>query len=215
MQKRGKEDKEKLVMEKEEGKRLEKKQRETRIKKDIERVLREIQFMEEEEERHSPSLEEESVTPYLSVCGRLKLHILNCVKYYYGRKMNDNHKREQTLQRNSIKTGPRYAELFWLLEERRRLMFLIKWTELTKEEIMEREWQRIGQCEIRRIKIYQIKTDTSEGPNDIGIVVEGMKVLTTLGNLPRACAMLIGLAYAVNLAYPKKLRVSIKLRSTL
>lgn len=63
---------------------------------------------------------------------------------------------------------------------------------------------------LQRIKIYHIKTETSEGPNDIGIVVEGIKVLTALGNLPRACAVLIGLAYAVNLAYPKELRYTLE-----
>ncbi|CAN0086299.1 unnamed protein product [Lampetra planeri] len=57
---------------------------------------------------------------------------------------------------------------------------------------------------VQRIKIYNIKTNTS-GPDDIGIVVEGMKVLTALGNFPRACFMLVGLAYALNLAYPKEL----------
>uniref|UniRef100_A0A3P8Y9H4 Uncharacterized protein n=1 Tax=Esox lucius TaxID=8010 RepID=A0A3P8Y9H4_ESOLU len=59
-----------------------------------------------------------------------------------------------------------------------------------------------------KINIYHIKTTTPEGPDDIGIVVEGVKVLTTLGNFPRACSMVIGLAYAVNLAYPKELDYS-------
>ncbi|KAJ8288519.1 hypothetical protein COCON_G00011780 [Conger conger] len=58
----------------------------------------------------------------------------------------------------------------------------------------------------QRMKIYSIKTNTSDGPDDVGIVVEGMKVLTALGNLPRACSMLLGLTYAVKLAYPKELR---------
>lgn len=48
---------------------------------------------------------------------------------------------------------------------------------------------------VQRMKIYNIKTNTLEGPDDIGIVVEGMKVLTALGNFPRACSMLVGLAY--------------------
>ena len=45
-----------------------------------------------------------------------------------------------------------------------------------------------------------------KGPDNIGIVVEGITVLTALTNFPRACAMLVGLTYAVNLAYPKELR---------
>ncbi|XP_034528957.1 uncharacterized protein LOC117804729 [Notolabrus celidotus] len=135
-------------MEKEERKRLEKKQRETRMKKDIDRVLREIQFMEEEEERSGPSLEEDSWTPYLSLCSRLQLLLLNCERYYYVMKKNKYHKREQTLQKKSIKTGSSYSELLWLLEERRRLMVYIKQTELEKEEVIEKVWQRIEQWKV-------------------------------------------------------------------
>lgn len=63
---------------------------------------------------------------------------------------------------------------------------------------------------VQRTKIYNIKTTTPEGPDDIGIVVEGVKVLTALGNFPRACSMVVGLAYAVNLAYPKELRYTLE-----
>ena len=59
---------------------------------------------------------------------------------------------------------------------------------------------------VQEMKIYSIQTNLSEGTEDIGIVIDGTKVLTALGNFPRACAMLIGLMYAVNLAYPKELR---------
>uniref|UniRef100_A0A3Q3NJC8 Uncharacterized protein n=1 Tax=Labrus bergylta TaxID=56723 RepID=A0A3Q3NJC8_9LABR len=56
------------------------------------------------------------------------------------------------------------------------------------------------------MKIYRIKTNVSEDPEDIGIVVDGVKTLTALKNFPRACSMLVGLTYAVDLAYPKELR---------
>ncbi len=59
---------------------------------------------------------------------------------------------------------------------------------------------------VQEMKIYSIQTNLSEGTEDIRIVIDGTKVLTALGNFPRACAMLIGLMYAVNLAYPKELR---------
>nr|XP_033491956.1 uncharacterized protein LOC117262879 [Epinephelus lanceolatus] len=61
---------------------------------------------------------------------------------------------------------------------------------------------------VQSLKIYNIKANTSEDPDDICIVVEGVKVLTALGNFPRACSLLFGLMYAVNLAYPKELRYS-------
>lgn len=59
---------------------------------------------------------------------------------------------------------------------------------------------------VQRMKIYTLKTITSEGPDYIGIAVEGIKVVTALGSFSRACSMLVGLAYAVNLFYPKELR---------
>ncbi|KAJ4946958.1 hypothetical protein JOQ06_009001 [Pogonophryne albipinna] len=51
--------------------------------------------------------------------------------------------------------------------------------------------------------IYRAKNNATE---DIGIVVEGIKVLTALGTFSRACSLLIGLAYTLNLAYPKEIR---------
>lgn len=56
---------------------------------------------------------------------------------------------------------------------------------------------------VQEMKIDSIQTNLSEGTEDIGIVIDRTKVLTALGNFPRACAMLIGLTYTVNLAYPK------------
>ncbi|KAK5609768.1 hypothetical protein CRENBAI_023006 [Crenichthys baileyi] len=56
------------------------------------------------------------------------------------------------------------------------------------------------------MKVYSMQTDLSKGTKDIGIVIDGTKVLADLGNFPRACAMLMGLTYALNLAYPKELR---------
>ena len=58
---------------------------------------------------------------------------------------------------------------------------------------------------LQKMRIYTLKTSTSEDP-DVGIVVDGVKVLSALSNMPRACSMLVALAYAVNLAYPKELR---------
>ncbi|KAK2864645.1 hypothetical protein Q7C36_003799 [Tachysurus vachellii] len=44
---------------------------------------------------------------------------------------------------------------------------------------------------------------TSNGPKNIGIVIEGIKVITGLGDIARACSVLLGLTYALNLDYPK------------
>ncbi|KAJ4935044.1 hypothetical protein JOQ06_007822 [Pogonophryne albipinna] len=58
-----------------------------------------------------------------------------------------------------------------------------------------------------RMTIYRAKNNATK---DIGIVVEGIKVLTALGTFPRACSLLIGLAYALNLAYPKEIRQTLE-----
>ena len=63
---------------------------------------------------------------------------------------------------------------------------------------------------VQSLKIYSTKANTAEDPDNIGIVVDGVKVLTALGNFPRACSLLVGLAYAVNLAYPKELRYTLE-----
>uniref|UniRef100_A0A3Q3GTT7 Uncharacterized protein n=1 Tax=Labrus bergylta TaxID=56723 RepID=A0A3Q3GTT7_9LABR len=44
-----------------------------------------------------------------------------------------------------------------------------------------------------------------EPPADIGIVIEGMEVLHELTSVASACALLLGLINALNLAYPKPL----------
>ena len=41
-------------------------------------------------------------------------------------------------------------------------------------------------------------------PDVVGIVIDGTPVLTGLGNLTRACCLLLGLTYALNLDYPPK-----------
>ena len=47
-----------------------------------------------------------------------------------------------------------------------------------------------------------------EPADDIGIVIEGVDVLHGLTSVASACALLLGLLYALNLAYPKTLRLT-------
>ncbi len=42
-------------------------------------------------------------------------------------------------------------------------------------------------------------------PDAIGIIIEGVPVLPHFGNLAKACCLLLGLTYALNLEYPSKL----------
>ncbi|XDV12036.1 hypothetical protein PO909_000791 [Leuciscus waleckii] len=57
--------------------------------------------------------------------------------------------------------------------------------------------------------IYVVKHEFAEAtddPEDVGIVLEGVEVLSGLGNVAMATAMLLGLIYSLNLTYPKELR---------
>ncbi|KAK0151061.1 hypothetical protein N1851_007807 [Merluccius polli] len=57
------------------------------------------------------------------------------------------------------------------------------------------------------VKIYVKKGATDrDSPEDVGIIIEGVQVMTGLGNVARASSILLGLIYAPNLSYPKGLR---------
>ena len=49
-------------------------------------------------------------------------------------------------------------------------------------------------------------TSATESPKDIGIVIEGVQVVTDVGSIARACSILLGLTYVLNLDYPKQLK---------
>lgn len=57
--------------------------------------------------------------------------------------------------------------------------------------------------------IYSINVEGGDAttiPADVGIVIEGVEVLHDLGDLASACALLMGVIYAVNLSYPQELK---------
>lgn len=47
--------------------------------------------------------------------------------------------------------------------------------------------------------------ELEELPENIGIVIEGVELLNGLTSVASACALLLGLIYALNLAYPRPL----------
>lgn len=55
------------------------------------------------------------------------------------------------------------------------------------------------------MKMESMKIYICQDPDAAGIVIEGVPVLTDLDNLPRACCLLLGMTYALNLQYPSKL----------
>lgn len=47
--------------------------------------------------------------------------------------------------------------------------------------------------------------DPKDDPVDIGVLIEGMEVLSDLDSVAQACALLFGLIYCLNLSYPQEL----------
>ena len=60
-----------------------------------------------------------------------------------------------------------------------------------------------------KLNIYHLKPNTS-APEELGIVIEDVPVVTNVENLTKACILLIGLTYAINLAYPKEVRYTLE-----
>nr|XP_023661204.1 uncharacterized protein LOC111840517 isoform X3 [Paramormyrops kingsleyae] len=62
--------------------------------------------------------------------------------------------------------------------------------------------------------IYAIKhegADVADPYEDVGVIIEGIQVLENLDNVANACSMMVGLIYALNLAYPQHLRYTFEL----
>lgn len=50
------------------------------------------------------------------------------------------------------------------------------------------------------------KVSSSDRPKDIGIAIEGVEVITGLESIARACCVLLGVIYTLNLDYPRQLK---------
>ncbi|RXN25491.1 sterile alpha motif domain-containing 3-like isoform X1 [Labeo rohita] len=56
--------------------------------------------------------------------------------------------------------------------------------------------------------IRQEGAEPGDDPADVGIVLEGVEVMSELGNVAFAVVMLLGLVYALNLSYPRSSRTT-------
>lgn len=68
-----------------------------------------------------------------------------------------------------------------------------------------------SQMEKTTIGIYVIThegSDATDPPEDVGIIVEGVTVLSDIEDVSSAIALLFGVIYVLNLSYPKELRYS-------
>lgn len=54
--------------------------------------------------------------------------------------------------------------------------------------------------------IYVINKEGGENYDDIGIFVDGEIIMDNIASAAQACAVMLGVIYALNLAYPKELR---------
>lgn len=54
--------------------------------------------------------------------------------------------------------------------------------------------------------IYIIRRDGDREPEDVGIVIEGLKVLNNVGSVILGFIMLFGLIYALDLSFPENLK---------
>ena len=50
--------------------------------------------------------------------------------------------------------------------------------------------------------VYVTQEEPGDDPEDIGVLIEGMEVLSGLGNIAIVCALLFGLIYCLNQSYP-------------
>ncbi|KAJ8393736.1 hypothetical protein AAFF_G00057890 [Aldrovandia affinis] len=60
--------------------------------------------------------------------------------------------------------------------------------------------------DIKVMGIYTIRRDGNEKPEDVGIVIEGIKVLNNFGSVIMGFIMLFGLIYALDLSFPDNLK---------
>lgn len=56
------------------------------------------------------------------------------------------------------------------------------------------------------LKILVVHGVDGDAPVDVSILLEGKEILPGCGSTTKACTLLMGLIYALNLAYPQALR---------
>ncbi|KAK0150744.1 hypothetical protein N1851_008151 [Merluccius polli] len=72
-------------------------------------------------------------------------------------------------------------------------------------ELLKDSEGQIGDLESHVMKILVTKGATTSDPASANIMIEGAEVIEGW-NVPRACALLMGLIYALNLSYPRELK---------
>lgn len=63
-----------------------------------------------------------------------------------------------------------------------------------------------AESDIGVMGIYIIRRDGDEEPEDVGIVIEGTKVLSQVGSVIMGFILMFGLVYALDLSFPENLK---------
>lgn len=70
---------------------------------------------------------------------------------------------------------------------------------------------RRSDASLHILKILVVRAVEGEEPVGVSIILEGKEILQECGNTANACALLMGIIYAINLADPRALRYTFEL----
>ncbi|XP_029915206.1 uncharacterized protein LOC115364767 isoform X2 [Myripristis murdjan] len=75
-----------------------------------------------------------------------------------------------------------------------------------EEDLFEDCWDNHSDAAEHTLKVLVVHGAEGEHPVDVSILLEGQDILPACGDTAKACMLLMGLIYALNLAYPTALR---------
>ena len=101
-----------------------------------------------------------------------------------------------------------------ILQKMYKIKYVIQITYIEWIHVFSLNIQDIGGDDVTRdlqkstMGVYVINKDGGEPGHydDVGIFVEGLIILDNIGSVARACAIMLGVIYTLNMAYPKELR---------
>uniref|UniRef100_A0AAR2M6T6 Uncharacterized protein n=1 Tax=Pygocentrus nattereri TaxID=42514 RepID=A0AAR2M6T6_PYGNA len=67
-------------------------------------------------------------------------------------------------------------------------------------------FSRKGDITATVMGIYSIRSQGHQEPDDVGVVIEGVKVMNNISTVINAFIVLFGLIYALDLAYPDSMK---------